>query len=315
MARPKAGSRGAARTGGEVVPLFEEGLPVGTLAIWGVGLIGGSLGMAWRKAGVARTVIGIGRDRERLEEAVRFGAIDQFSLDPAAVLGQADVTVLCSPVEAICRQAEAYGRHVRTGGIVTDAGSTKRQVVAAWEQHLAPGALFVGGHPMAGSEKSGVVNARADLCAGARWVLTPGSRSTPAAVATLSALARAAGAEVLTMTPEAHDRMTAFISHLPQMVAVALAAAAGAGEEALPGTLGLAAGGFRDTTRIAASSPAVWQEIFFSNDLPLRQALAAFREALDALESAVGRRDEAELARLFRQAHRARQQLPPNGRS
>lgn len=296
------------------ISLFEEGLPVGTIAIWGVGLIGGSLGMAWRRSGVAREVVGIGRSEERLREAVSLGALDSYSLHPAEVLVRADVTVLCAPVQTICLQAEEYARFVRAGAVVTDVGSTKQSVVDAWDRQMVPGAAFVGGHPMAGSEKAGVAAARPDLYQGARYIITPGQTATPQAVALIAALARAAGAEVRRMSPEEHDQRVAFISHLPQMVAVALAAAAMDGQERLGDTLSLAAGGFRDTTRIASSPAALWQEILFSNQEPVRQALLSFREALDALEGAMEHADGAELARIFERAHQARQLLPPNGR-
>lgn len=297
----------------DFTPLFEDGLPVGRVAIWGVGLIGGSLGMAWRRAGVAREIVGIGRDAGRLQEAVRLGAIDSFSLDPVATLAQADLIVLCAPVETICRQAEEFAQYVRPGAVVTDVGSTKGQVVEAWDRHLPAGAAFVGGHPMAGSEKAGVMAARPDLCQGARYIVTPGRTATPEAVALVAALARVAGADVRTMSPVAHDERVAFISHLPQMVAVALAAAAMEGEERMGSTLALAAGGFRDTTRIASSPASLWQEILFSNQESVRKALLSFREALDALEGAMEHQDGEELARLFARAHQARAYLGGQG--
>ena len=277
-------------------------LPV--IALFGVGQIGGSLGMAWRKAGA--TVLGV--DREPPHEAVRLGALDQAATLEEA-LAQADVLVLAAPLSAVLEAAERFGSRVRPGTVVTDVSSVKGPVVEAWNRALAPGAAFVGGHPMFGREVSGVANASPELARGSRWILTPSARSTAEAVTLVQYLALLAGAgAVPAMTPEEHDRRIAAISHLPQMVATALAAAAMETEEQLGNTIDLSAGGFRDTTRIAGSPAAMWTEILLANRGALREVLTSFRQALDALEEG----DAEAIRQVFSQAHAARLRLPVN---
>lgn len=279
-----------------------------TVAIWGVGLIGGSIGMAIRRAGLARTVIGIGRKAgegtasEPLDEAFRLGAIDRWTTEPAEALAQADLVILAMPVGAMVELAPVWGPQIRPGTLVTDVGSTKVAVEAAWRAHLPVGVTFIGGHPMFGSEKSGVRAASADLVAGCRWVLTGHEPR-------LRALVEALGAVPVEMSAAEHDRRVAGVSHLPQLVATALAAAALELESRSPGTLALAAGGFRDTTRIADSPAGLWSDIWFSNPEPLREAIVAFRQALADLEAAVEAGDRIAVAALFEKAHEARRRL------
>lgn len=280
----------------------------GRIAIWGVGLIGGSLGMTWRRAGVAREIIGID-DPAVLADAVRLGAVDRPGT-PNEALQEADVLVLAAPVQAILDQAAKLAPEARSGLIITDTGSTKDAIVRAWEEHLPPGVSFVGGHPLFGREVSGVANASPDLPRGARYVLTPGSRATEAAVQAVAALAAAAGAVPAQMTPAEHDQRVAAISHLPQLVATALAAAALAEDDRLGGVLDLAAGGFRDTTRIAASPASLWTDILLTNPAAIRTALGAFREQLDQLERSVQTNDPEGIRAVFSRAHAARERLP-----
>ncbi|MFZ5818216.1 MAG: prephenate dehydrogenase [Bacillota bacterium] len=273
--------------------------PFRTIAIWGVGLIGGSIGMAIRQAKLAAEVIGIGR--EPLETAVALGAVDRYVTDPAEALAAADLLILAMPVGALVELAPTWGPRVRPGTVVTDVGSTKKAVVAAWEKHLAPGVSFVGGHPMFGREKSGVEAASGDLVTGCRWVLTPGP-----GLERMQALVTGLSAHPVVMGAEEHDRCVAGASHLPQLVATALAAAALELDRRTPGTLSLAAGGFRDTTRIAESPAALWGEIWFANTEAVREAVVAFRQALADLESAIEAGDQAALEAIFAAAHQAR---------
>ncbi|MCG0237919.1 MAG: prephenate dehydrogenase/arogenate dehydrogenase family protein [Firmicutes bacterium] len=288
---------------------FAAGFPLGRVAIWGVGLMGGSLGMALRSAGVVREVVGVDRDPEVLAEACRRGAVDRWTLDPAEAMAGADLVVLALPVAALGELGPRWAPRVPPGCVVTDLGSTKAAVVAAWESHLAPGAAFVGSHPMAGSERAGIAAARPDLFRGAVWVITPTERTPPAAVALVRALAGAVFARPVLMDPREHDRRVAYVSHLPQLVATALAAAAGMGEEALGRVLALGAGGFRDTTRLALSPGSLWQEILLSNREPVLEALAAFRRALDGLEAAVRAGDPEGIARWFARGRAARERF------
>lgn len=278
-----------------------------TVVIWGAGLIGGSLGMAWRRAGVVRRIIGV--DPLPLADALRLGAIDAAAADPAEALAQADVVLLAGPVRAIIGQAATHARFVRPGAVVTDVGSTKGEIVRAWEEALPRGAAFVGGHPMFGREVGGVVNASPDLPKGCTWVLTPGARSTATALNAVRDLAAAAGATVRLMPAAEHDRRVAVSSHLPQLAATALAAAAIAADRRLGGVLDLAASGFRDTSRLASSPAGIWQDILLTNREAVLEALGDYRRALGNLESALQAGDAAGIAEVFDQAHAARRQL------
>lgn len=271
--------------------------------------MGGSLGMALKAVGVVGEVVAIGRDPEALKLAVARGAADRWTLDPAEGMAGASLLVLGTPVRVILAQASEWGPRVPPGCVVTDLGSTKEAVVRAWEAHIAPGAAFVGSHPMCGSEHAGVAHARPDLYRGARWVITVTPRTPPSAAALVARVAEAVGARVLWMPPDLHDRRVAYVSHLPQLVATATAAAAQQGEEEVGWALSLAAGGFRDTTRIASSPPHVWQDIWLTNREAVLAALAAFRTALDGLEEAVRQGDTEAIARWFARAHLARSQI------
>lgn len=273
-----------------------------SIALFGVGLIGGSLGMAWRQAGV--TVLGV--DVRPLDEALHLGAIDR-AVSAGEALAQADVVVLATPLSSIVAAAETLGPLVRPGTLVTDVCSVKAPVAAAWEKVLRPGATFVGGHPMFGREVAGVANASAALARGCRWILTPTASFTPEAVERMRQLALAAGAgAVPVMTPLEHDRRIAAVSHLPQMVATALAAAACEADDRLGGAIDLAAGGFRDTTRIAGSPADMWAEVLLANRGAMQEVLTAFRQALDGLEAG----DTEAIRQVFARAHAARRRLP-----
>ncbi|HMH52830.1 MAG TPA: prephenate dehydrogenase/arogenate dehydrogenase family protein [Candidatus Acidoferrum sp.] len=261
------------------------------LAIVGVGLLGGSVAKAARARGVATEIVGVGRDAGRLEAARRDGVLDRVTTDLASGVRDADVVVLAAPVITILALLEAVAKASGPETIVTDVGSTKREIVATAER-LGP-LRFVGSHPMAGSEKAGYAHARVDLFHGATVIVTPGEASEPAAVKTIVALWEGVGAaRVLTLAPDVHDRAVAAISHLPHLVAFALVDAV---ERFEPGAFDLAAGGFRDTTRIAAADPTMWEEIFLANREAMAAGLGVFREAIADLMRLVERGDGAAL--------------------
>jgi prephenate dehydrogenase len=256
------------------------------LAIVGVGLLGGSVAKAARARGVATEIVGVGRDAGRLEAARRDGVFDLVTTDLARGVRDADVVVLGAPVIAILGLLDTVGGIVGPETIVTDVGSTKRAIVAHAEALGRTRPLrFVGSHPMAGSDRSGYGHSRVDLLTGATVLVTPGEASEPAAVKTIVALWEALGAgRVLTLAPDVHDRTVAAISHLPHLVAFALVDAV---ERFEPGAFDVAARGFRDTTRIAAADPTMWEEIFRDNREALVESAGAFRRALDELERLV----------------------------
>ena len=268
------------------------------LAIVGVGLLGGSIALAARAHGLAREIVGIGRDRTRLEAPLRAGAVDRVTTDLTAGVRDADVLVLAANVLANERLLADAWPAVAPSAVVTDVGSTKRGIVAVAER--LPGAhRFVGSHPMAGSEKSGYAVARPDLFRGAIVIVTPGDASEPGAVKTVTSFWEALGARVSALEPDTHDRVVAAISHLPHVVAWALVEAVGRFE---PAALPFAARGFKDTTRIAAADTAMWTEILLSNRDTIVSSLGAFRGALGELERLIAAGDrggiESLLARL-----------------
>lgn len=255
------------------------------LAIVGVGLLGGSVAKAARSGGLARRIVGVGRDPERLRPAVDDGTLDAAVTDLDAGVREADVVLLAAPVLAIEGLLERVWRAAPEGALVTDVGSTKRNIVRAAERLVATRSLaFVGSHPLAGSEQAGYRVARADLFRGATVVVTPTEKTELAALKKITELWEALGARVTALDPETHDRTVAAISHLPHLIACALVDGAGRVE---PAALELAARGFRDTTRIAAGDPDMWTEIFLANRDALTAGIEAFREALADLQRVI----------------------------
>ena len=270
------------------------------LTIVGVGLLGGSVAKAARSGGLARRIVGVGRDSERLRPAVDVGTLDVAVTDLDAGVREADVVLLAAPVLAIEGLLERVWRSAPVGALVTDVGSTKRNIVRAAERLAATRPLaFVGSHPLAGSEQAGYRVARADLFRGATVVVTPTDKTELAALKKTTELWEALGARVTSLDPETHDRTVAAISHLPHLIACALVDGAGRVE---PGALELAARGFRDTTRIAAGDPDMWTEIFLANRDALTAGIEAFREALADLQRVIDAGGaealRAELARI-----------------
>ena len=278
-----------------------------TVAILGVGLIGGSFGMAARRRGIARRVIGIGRTEQKLMRAKILGAIDEYTLDIENGASEADLLVLCTPVRLVAPTLARMADSLKEGAIVTDAGSTKREIVAGCEAVIPEGRFFVGGHPMAGSEQTGVDVARADLFVDATYVLTPGASTDLAALGRMTEFAGALGARVEILSPDEHDAAVATISHLPHAIAGALMQLAEDSQRRTGKTFALAAGAFRDMTRIAGSSPELWRDICLTNADSLSQAVSALQALLDGFRDALESRDEAGIQRFFEQSRQIRE--------
>ena len=278
------------------------------LAIVGVGLLGGSLAKAARAQAIAREIVGIGRDTGRLRPALTDGTCDRVTTDLADGLRGADRIVLGATVLANETLLPEVWRSAAPGALVTDVGSTKRGIVAVAERLAADrrDVQFVGSHPMAGSEKAGYAVSRPDLFQGATVVLTPTESNAPAAVKSVGELWTAVGARVVTFEPDAHDRAVAAISHLPHVVAWALVDAVGRFE---PEAFGVAARGFKDTTRIAAADPDVWREILLGNRDAIVDSVAVFRAALDDLERLVAQGDGTALTALLTRIKTTREKL------
>lgn len=270
------------------------------LAVVGLGLLGGSVARMSRGQGLADRIVAIGRSREGLEAARRDGVVDDITTDIAAGLRGVDLCVLATPVAVLRSLLADVWAAAPSDCVITDVGSTKRAIVDAAER-LADGRplAFVGGHPMAGSERSGYAVSRPDLFRGATVILTPTERTAADALKRVCGLWEAAGARVRTMDAASHDRAVAAVSHLPHLVADALVDGVLRMD---PAFLDVAGRGFRDTTRIAAADPRMWREIFQENQAALGEALAAFRIALSHLEGLVDAGDgaavEAALARI-----------------
>jgi prephenate dehydrogenase len=244
-------------------------------AIVGVGLIGGSLGMILRRKKLADEVVGIGRRVENLKAAVELGAIDRYVSDPKEGVKAADFVVLATPVDTYEQHLRDWAASLSAGTIVSDVGSVKGLLVERAEALMPRHVHFVGAHPIAGKEKTGVAAGLDTLFQGARCILTPTGSTDRSALATVRALWETAGSIVLDMDPHLHDKILGAVSHLPHIAAFALInTLADARDHGIPelDLAGHSGGGLRDTTRIAASSPEMWRDIFLWN----RDNLVAF---------------------------------------
>ncbi len=276
------------------------------LAIIGVGLIGGSLARALRKAGYCGEIVGSGRRPEHLQEAVDLGVIDRFDTDAAKAVAGADMVVVCVPLGAMEAVFHRIAPALAPDAVVTDAGSAKASVVAAVQAALGRlPAWFVPGHPIAGTEKSGVSASFAELYQGRRVILTPLAETDPAATAKVESMWRAAGALVQCMGVEHHDEVLAATSHLPHVLAFQMVdtLARMSDEDEI---FRYAAGGFRDFTRIASSDPVMWRDICLANDRALLKILERYQQDLTELAGAIKAGDGDRIEAVFRHAKAAR---------
>lgn len=275
------------------------------VAIAGVGLIGGSLALAARTAGLIGEVVGYGRTEANLQTAMRRGIVDRYSLDAAEAARDADLLLLAVPVKATGAVARACAPTLRPGAVVSDVGSVKKPVIEQVEAVLPAGCSFVGAHPIAGTEHSGAAAAFAELFQGSRCIITPGNRATPDAVAKIRALWEGVGMRVDEMDAARHDQVLAWVSHLPHTIAFS---AVNALLDADPTMEQFSGSSFRDLTRVAASSVDMWSDIFLDNAVQVDAAIKRFVAALEALRGAIAGGDAALLKSQLRRAREARQQ-------
>ena len=281
---------------------------INKLCIIGVGLIGGSLARALRAAGQVREIVGHGRRPNALQRAVDLGVIDHAEVTLAAAVQGADVVVLAVPVGAMADILAELGR-LSFDGVITDAGSTKGSVVAAARSALGVRfPHFIPGHPIAGTEQSGVEASQANLFRGRRVILTPAPETNAQALGRVRALWEAAGAEVSEMSAEEHDRILAASSHLPHLLAYLLMDLLVRRDDHRM-VFATSAGGLRDVTRIAASDPVMWRDICLANREALLAVLAQYRDEFGALMAAIERGDAKWLEDTFTRAKRAREAL------
>lgn len=274
------------------------------LTILGVGLIGGSVGLAAKARGVANKVVGVGRDDRSLARAQALGAIDEFTTDASAGVEQADIVVVCTPVDRTAADVIAAAAAAPQRAVITDVGSTKGNILAMVQGKLPLGkAAFVGSHPLAGSEKRGPAHARADLFQDKLVIITPTTETDPEAVGVIELFWQSLGAKVIRMEADAHDRALAFTSHLPHAVAAGLAGMTP------PGLLSLTAGGFRDTTRIAGGDPALWTAIFQANKNATSAALDQFQARMEVFRLALAADDATAMTAWLTEAKQVRDAL------
>jgi prephenate dehydrogenase len=272
-----------------------------SVAIVGVGLIGGSIGKALKARRLATRVVGVGRSDAGLDEARRSGAVTEATTDLPSAVAAADLVVVATGVAAIPDLLDEINAAVEPGTLIVDAGSAKARIVAAWERRRrSRRGRFVGGHPLAGSHRRGPAAADAGLFAGRVAIVTPATRTPPGDVTDAGSFWAALGATVFVMSPKEHDRILAVTSHAPHMIAAAVAAATP------PAVRRFTAGGWRDTTRIAAGDPELWADIILDNPGNVADALRRIAGETGKMLAAIEAGDRRRLAAILRRAQEAR---------
>jgi prephenate dehydrogenase len=279
-----------------------ERLSFQTIGIVGCGLIGCSIAAALKSRGFPGRIVGCGRPGSNLETAIARKLIDRAEADLAQAATACDLIVVCTPVDHIVEDIRTAAQSARPGTLITDAGSVKQGVCGSAGK-LPPSVTFIGSHPIAGSEKQGCAHADADLFDGHVCVLTPLPATAHAEIARLTDFWEALGMSVVAMSPEAHDRVLAQTSHVPHAVAAALAASLD------PENRSLTAGGFQDTTRIAAGDPQLWSAILLANAGEVTAGLRAVSQRLHELLGAIENRDKQQLEELLKVAKHNRDSL------
>jgi len=269
------------------------------MAVIGVGLIGGSLARVLREKGAVREVVGIGRGEANLKRGVELGVLDSYTTDARVGVAGADLVFVATPVCSIPKVVAEIAPYLSPGCIVTDGGSVKEYVVAACEPLMPAGTFFVGGHPIAGTEHSGVEASFATLYQGKRCIVTPTASTDAAALEKVVELWKLAGSSVPLMDPVQHDLVVAAISHLPHMVAYSLVNAVDGYDRFGGDLLSFSAGGFRDFTRIASSDPVMWRDIALTNREAILEMMDFFSGYLEKLRGLVAAEDAEGLQSFF----------------
>jgi prephenate dehydrogenase len=284
-------------------PLFNKA------AVIGVGLIGGSLAIVLREKGLANKIVGIGRGLRNLKEAKRLGIVDEITQDLAEGVTDADLIVIAVPVLKTKSVVEEALPHIKRGAILTDVGSVKKDVIDAIEPMLPKGVNFVPGHPVAGTENSGAGAAMRGLFKGRRCILTPTKRTGRKALSVIRRLWQEAGSEVVTMDAREHDRVLAAVSHLPHVIAYELVNTVSDAEARGGAFLKYSAGGFKDFTRIASSSPEMWADICSMNRRFIVEMIRRYEKRLKRARGLMDSGDWDSLCRDFAKAKSARDAL------
>ena len=278
---------------------FDE---INRIVIAGVGLMGGSVGLALKRARFHGRIIGLGRRWSSLKNAVDAGAVDSATLDYEEALNDADLLVICTAVDVMPSIVEKAVKHIPEGSVLTDVGSTKGQLVAEMEKLVPDGIHFVGAHPMAGSHKTGVSAADAALFDGSVCILTPTESTNPGAVDLVSELWKRMGAREEIMSPQDHDFLIAAASHLPHAAACALIQVIAGVENQRGKAINFTATGFADATRIAAGDPKIWKGIFLHNADMVSSMLSRLEKEIADIRKALDDRDEQKLMEKLERA-------------
>lgn len=273
------------------------------VTIVGVGLMGGSMGMAIRKHRQAKEVVGLSPKEASLEQAIKLQAIDVGQTDVAKAIQNADLVILATPVESIIKLLPTINKHLKRGAIITDLGSTKAEIIEAAKKLLSFPQFFIGSHPMVGSEKQGVENASADLFEGATCMMTPTKDTHPHAVKRIHQLWTKLGAKVKQLDPDIHDEVLAYVSHLPHMLSFGLISAVPEKYlEHAPQSL-------KDMTRISASSPQMWHDICLSNSHHVVKSMDETINYLSTIRQAIVQKNSKTLIDFFTAANDKRKKL------
>ncbi len=280
------------------------------IALIGVGLIGSSISHAARRGGLAKSIVGSARTPATVETALKLGLIDEGYATAAEAAANADLVILCVPVGLCGPIAKEIAPVLKPGAILTDVGSVKAAIVRDVAPHVPEGVHFVAGHPIAGTEQSGPESGFAELFDGRWCVLTPETSTDPKAVEKLKAFWEALGSKVEIMSPEHHDLVLAITSHLPHLIAYNIVNTAAHLERVTDSeVIKFSAGGFRDFTRIAASDPTMWRDVFLNNKDAVLEMLGRFTEDLTELQRAIRFGDGDTLHRLFAQSRSVRRSI------
>jgi len=284
-------------------PLFNK------VTIVGVGLIGGSLGLAIKKNKLANQVVGIGHRKTSIQKAIKKKAIDQGSLSLPSGTKQADLVILATPVGLIIKFLKELACCLKPGAIVIDVGSSKEEIVKIAEKNLSRENPFIGCHPMAGSEKRGIDIARKDLFDNAVCIITPTKRSDPGALKKIKIFWKNLGSRIEVISPARHDSLIATVSHLPHLVSTGLVLKLEQENQKKSSWLKVIGPGFKDTTRIAASPPAIWQDICFSNRGNIIKDISDLRVILKRLENCLKKNQRKDFLKLLNKAKNSREKI------
>ena len=281
------------------------------ITILGVGLLGASFALALKKNGLCGTVTGFGRNRGNLQRAKERNIIDSFETDPVAACRDSDLIMLSAPVGAFAGLAKAIVPALKKGAVLTDVGSVKGVLVREIERLMPKDVHYIGGHPIAGSDRSGIDSANSELFRNARCVITPTENSDPSSLDKIQNLWKALGSEIIILDPEEHDRIYASVSHLPHLIAYAMVNTVAEMDRSY---LDFSGKGFMDSTRIACSSEELWNDICLLNRDNIIETLAVFQKNLDMLGNYLKAGDSDSLKAEFRKARILRENIGSEGK-